>query len=188
MALDSDVSGADAQLHVEFYTHDRDPHKGKAFVRIMTPGDKYNIIDQPVREDHRERFPRQWLWYQMQNGESPSVGTPLAMWHKARPEEISDGQLQELSILRFQTVEQVATASDMQIQRVGMGATGLRERARLFLHSTSGDNSETKAKLAKTETELEALKAQVMALVAARTDRTGDVIKRRPGRPPLQKG
>jgi hypothetical protein len=40
----------------------------------------------------------------------------------------------ELQILKFQTVEQVATASDSQVQKVGMGAAGLRELAKTFLN------------------------------------------------------
>jgi hypothetical protein len=156
-------------------------------VRIIVPGDKYNIIDQPAREDHKQRFPRQWLWYQMQNGETPDVGTPLAVWRRARPEDISEGQLRELTVLRFMTVEQIATASDMQLQRIGMGATGLRERAQTFLRTTSGDETETKAKLAKTEAALEALKAQVTALVAAGNNQASAPVKRRAGRPAAQK-
>ena len=180
MALDSDVSNADSLLHVEFYTHDRDPYKGKPFVRIVVPGDKNNIIDQPVRDDHRERFPRQWMWYQMQNGDTPAVGTPIIAWHRDRPDDISEGQAQELAVLKFQTVEQLASGSDMQMQRIGMGGVGLRERARAYIRAAPNDDSETKAKLAKTEAELETLKAQVAALMVSRIQ---EVPKRGPGRP-----
>jgi hypothetical protein len=55
--MDSDVENADSKLYVEFYTHERKPHVGQPFVRIMVPGDKTNILDQPVREDHKQRFP-----------------------------------------------------------------------------------------------------------------------------------
>jgi len=89
MALDSDIANADSHLHVEFYTFDKEPYKDTPFVRIMVPGDKYNIIEQPVRDDHKERFPRQWLHYQMQNSEGgPAIGTTLQNWHLDRPEEL----------------------------------------------------------------------------------------------------
>ena len=81
MALDSDIASADAQLHVEFFiAKDVEGWDGKPFIRIMAPGDKTNIIEQPVREDHKERFPRQWLYFQMQNTDCQVIGTPLIDW------------------------------------------------------------------------------------------------------------
>lgn len=157
MPLDSDVANADSQLHVEFYEYEKEPYKGKPFVRIMVPGDKTNIIDQPAREDHKRRFPRQWYHFQMANSADQVVGMSLALWNKERPEELTDGQLIELGILKFQTVEQVARASDAQLQRVGMGASGLRERARSYLSSKNA---------AESGAEMEALKAQVAQLTA----------------------
>ena len=48
MPLDSDINNADSQLHVEFYVKDSGANEGRPYVRIMAPGDKTNIIDQPV--------------------------------------------------------------------------------------------------------------------------------------------
>lgn len=171
MALDSDISNADSHLHVEFYNFDKDPYKGQPFIRIMVPGDKTNIVEQPVREHHKERFTRQWLYFQMQNGDNQVIGTTLEQWNKDRPTELSDGQMAELQILKFRTVEQVATASDAQLQRVGMGGVGLRERARAYIsvRNTSDSNLE----LSKTRSELNELKAQMAMLMA----------KKKPGRP-----
>lgn len=170
MGLDSDIRNADSQLHVEFYTFEhpstdvKKPWEGKPFVRIVTPGDKTNIIEQPVRESHKQRFPRQWLHYQMQNNDSHLIGTPLKDWHQARPGELNAMQLEELSILKFQTVEQVATASDAQLQRVGMGATGLRDRARSYLLNKNQTDSQTE--IENTKKELAELKEQLAALMA----------------------
>jgi len=175
MALDSDISAADAQLHVEFFiAKDVEGWDGKPFVRIMAPGDKTNIIEQPVREDHKERFPRQWLYFQMKNGEAqvPVVGTSLDDWQRDSKGEVSRAQVEELRILKFQTVEQVAAASDSQLQRIGMGGPGLRERAKNYL--SVKHRSESAEELEKTRSELETLKAQMAELMAAR----------KPGRPP----
>jgi len=171
MALDSDINNSDSHLHVEFYENDRAPYKGVPFVRICIPGDKTTEIDQPVREDHKERFPRQWLYYQMQNSNGAMIGTPLQEWNAAEPEDFNDRQMAELQIFKFQTVEQVATASDSQIQKLGMGAAGMRERARLFLNSKNQDKNTTE--LDKTRRELEELKEQMAMLME----------KRKPGRP-----
>lgn len=168
MPLDSDVTNADSQLHVEFYEHERDPHKGKPFVRIVVPGDKTNVIDQPVREDHKRRFPRQWMFFQMKNAEGEIIGTPLSLWHQERPEELADGQFAELTILKFQSVEQVATASDNQIMRIGMGAAGLRERARSYLSGKNAQNSGAEmAKLQAETAELRAMLANITQMQSA---------------------
>jgi hypothetical protein len=170
--LDSDVQNADSHLFVEFYVFDKDPYKDQPFIRIMVPGDKTNVVEQPVRDYHKERFPRQWLHFQMQNNQVAAIGRPLVDWHKDRPEEINDMQLAELQIMKFQTVEQVATASDSQLQKVGMGAAGLRERARSYLMNVN--KTANKSELDETKRELEELKAQMAAFMAE---------KRGPGRP-----
>ena len=171
MPLDSDISNADSQLHVEFYMFDKAPYKDMPFVRIMVPGDKTNIIEQPAREHHKERFIRQWLHFQSKNSDGLVIGTKLEQWNKDKPEDFNDHQLAELQILKFQTVEQVATATDAQLQRIGMGAAGLRERARGYL--TQRNQSESSSELAKTRSELDELKAQMASLMS----------QRKPGRP-----
>jgi hypothetical protein len=171
--LDSDIANADSQLHVEFYLSDEKEYKDVPFVRIIVPGDKTNIVEQPVREDHKERFPRQWLYFQMKNNtDGPVAGVPLEQWNIAAPDELTRNQLAELQILKFQTVEQVATASDAQIQRVGMGASGLRERARSYL--IRKNKSEGQSELEDTRKQLAELQVQMQALMAMR----------KPGRPP----
>ena len=165
MALDSDINNADAHLHVEFYTNDQKPYKDRPtpFVRIIVPGDKTNVVDQPVREDHKERFPRQWLHFQMQSGDGPVIGTLLQQWNTDDEENFSSHQMAELQILKFQTVEQVATASDSQLQRIGMGGAGLRERAKTYL--TRKNQSANTSELEITRRELDELKQQMAMLM-----------------------
>lgn len=172
--LDSDDVNADAHLYVEFYEHTHDPYKGRDFVKIMTPGDKTNIIDTFATQDHKMRFPRQWLAYQMRNSEDTAmlIGTPLSRWKSERDDDLSDVQLAELQILKFQTVEQVATATDAQLQKIGMGAAGLRERARAYL--TGKHNAEAQKKIDAQQAEIDELKKQMQALLGER---------RGPGRP-----
>ena len=165
MALDSDINNADSHLHVEFYTNDQKPYKKRPtpFVRIIVPGDKTNIVDRPVREDHKERFPRQWLHFQMQSGDGPVIGTLLQQWNTDDEENFSSHQMAELQILKFQTVEQVATASDSQLQRIGMGGAGLRERAKTYL--TRKNQSANTSELEVTRRELNELKQQMAMLM-----------------------
>ena len=164
MALDSDIHNADNHLHVEFYVYDKEPHKEKPFVRIIVPGDKTTIIDQPVRDDHKQRFPRQWLHFQMQNNNAEVIGVPLSQWVKDDPENFNDMQMAELQIFKFQTVEQVATATDNQLQRVGMGAMGLREQARRYLQVKNQSSNQNE--IETTKQELAELKEQMAALMS----------------------
>lgn len=177
MTLDSDTNNADSKLHVEFYEHDRAPYKGVPFVKIMVPGDRHTIIDQPVAEHHKERFPRQWLYYQMkaEGSGAPLPGLDLGVWENESPEDLTRGQLDELRVLKFQTVEQVATASDAQLQRVGMSGLGLRERARTYL--ASRNNVQASAELADLKSQIESMRV----MMADMADK-----KRNPGRPPRE--
>lgn len=169
MGLDSDIHNADSHLHVEFYVYDKEPYKEKPFVRIVVPGDKTTIIDQPVRDDHKQRFPRQWLHFQMQNNNAEVIGVPLQQWVKDEPENFNDMQMAELHIFKFQTVEQVATASDSQLQRIGMGAVGLREMARRYLQVKNQSSSQTE--MDHTKRELAEVKEQMAALMAQLSDK-----------------
>jgi hypothetical protein len=171
--LDSDINNADSQLHVEFYEKEEGPNKGKVYCRIQAPGDKTNVIDQPLRDDHKERFPRQYLYFQMQQNENSAsqIGTPLSVWQREYPEDINRDQIAELTILKFMTVEQLALASDAQLQRVGMGGVGLREKARMFLNRKN--RADTNAELETTKQQLAELQAQMAALMASQEKRRG---------------
>ncbi len=183
MPLDSDVTNGDSQLHVEFYEHKLDPHMGKTFVRIMVPGDKTNIVDRPLRESDKSRFPRQFLHFQMKNASDIVVGTTLEAWREECPEDISDNQLAELRILGFRTAEQLATASDGQLQKVGLGSVGLRERSKAYL--TRKSETKNSKELYQTRTELEEMRAQ-MAAMSEQLNAAGNIslaMKKKPGRP-----
>lgn len=162
--MDSDLPNADSQLHVEFYISKRENSKGKPYVKIVIPGDKNSIYDQPVRESHQKRFPMQWLYFQQTNGNMPLNGVSLADWAAERPEEITEGQLEELKSLRFQTVEQIATAPDVHLQRL-MGGVGLRMKAQEYLKTknqkaTSSEVAELREALAEQSRQIAELLAK----------------------------
>lgn len=182
MPLDSDVSNADAFLHVTFreYKGDDKTWLGKTFVKIMVPGDKYNIVDRPMLESDKRRFPQQYQSFLMESDDSLPVGVLLETWRAEFPGELTEGQLEELRILKFRTVDQLAGASDGQGQRIGMGFIGLREKAKSYLiRKTQALGA---GELEKTKNELETLKAQVAALMAKPP--VADVPEKRRGCPP----
>lgn len=157
----------DTLLHVEFYMHEpEDVHKSEEqgkivrgpkqpYIRISNPGDKTSIVESPVFERHKARWPDRWLYFQIKEGlvegavEVP--GWRIEEWTHLNPE-----QLRELKFLRFSVVEQVAGASDEQIQKLGMGGLGLREAARQALRARMG--AETREAMEKKDAEISALK------------------------------
>jgi hypothetical protein len=124
-------------------------------VKIYTAGDNLNVIDTYVREDHKEKYPREWANYMNKHGNDPQlIGTPLDQWPL-----ITASQAEELKALKFYTVENIAGASDQQLQRLGMAAGmspfAFRDRAVAFL-KIAQDESEVN----KHEEELRTLKEE----------------------------
>lgn len=186
MAIDSDVQDADSRLAVKFYKRavkqeyesmeaGRPIFKDVDFVRIMIPGDNLTEIDTYAQESHKQRFPRQWLQYQAsQDSNSEIHGTPVEQWPL-----ISQSQAQELRAIKFLTVESIANASDLQLQRIGMIAGmsphAFRDKAKSFLNlatesaeasKRAEEINQLKQELAQKEMENAKIKAETDAKLA----------------------
>lgn len=179
MAIDSDMQGADARLAVQFYKRSikqedetiaagRPIFKEFDFVKIMVPGDALTEIDTYANESHKQRFPRQWAHYQNQVGDhNDFIGTPLEQWT-----QITRSQAEELRGLKFPTVESIANASDLQLQRIGMAAgmspVAFRDKAKAFLNLATevGNINQREAELEKLRQENAAIKAASEAQMA----------------------
>tara|TARA_R110000868_G_scaffold3733_2_gene23103 strand:- start:1549 stop:2175 length:627 start_codon:yes stop_codon:yes gene_type:complete len=103
------------------------------YIEIRTPGDQLNIIQTPARPIHQQRFPRQWAHYKnTHGGEEMHNGTPLTHWPILTPAAV-----EMLKHYKFHTVDQIAFASDQQVESIGMHAgmapLQLRARANAFL-------------------------------------------------------
>ena len=144
------AANPDDMLHVEFFWKEpiskwQSELQGKEvrgkripFVRMMKPGDKTSIHETAVRDDHKARWPRKWLAWQMKEGLIEGAdnvpGWKIEEWDAVKDKE---SQLHEMKYLRFYTVEQIAGASDAQIQRLGIGGIGLREQAKAAIKERS---------------------------------------------------
>ena len=192
MAIESDEKGADSRLAVRFYSkpvqnsfetnkQGRPIFSDCDYVEIFVPGDNLSVIDQPVREDHKARFPIQWAHYQNKHGgDSKEIGTPLTQWALLSP-----AQCEELRALKFYTVENVANASDIALQRLnmiaGMSPFAFRDRAMRFLKSASEeslanlDNERIKA--------LEAENAEMKSKLDSILANMQTTERKKPGRP-----
>lgn len=158
----------DSLLSVEIYWHEpEDVLKSEAagkvirlpkipYIRIQAAADHTAIMESPVQEHHKRRFPDKWLYFQIENnlleGAAEIPGWKIEEWTHLNPE-----QVRELKHLRFTVVEQLANASDAQCQRMGMGGPGLREAARLALRARMG--AEMQVEMEKKDAEIAALKA-----------------------------
>ena len=168
----------DSLLSVEFYMHEpEDVHKSEAegrvvklpaipYVRISAAGDHTSVMEAPVQESHKRRWPDRWLYFQIQNnmveGAAEIPGWKIEEWTHLNPE-----QVRELKFMRFSVVEQVANASDAQCQKMGMQGYGLREAARAALRARVG--ADVKAEMDKKDAEIKTLKEQAARFEAFMT-------------------
>lgn len=168
----------DAALVVKFYSRAvhqpfRSKEEGRPvyadmdYITIFTPGSQLNIIDTPVRNEHKARFPQHWAHYQNGKGSGMEVGTPLTAWPF-----LSAAQAEEIRAQKFYTVEQIANCSDQQAQSIGMSGgmnpIVLRDRAKAYLMAAAGnapterlaqENAEMKQQLADMQKQMQALAA-----------------------------
>lgn len=126
------------------------------YVRIIIPGDKNNVVDTKVTEEHKARFEKQFERFK-KNQEQAVSGTPLEVWP-----QMTVGQVAELKAMNIHTVEQLAEVPDNLAQKI-MDSHALRAKAKLFLEAAAGEAVTTKmsAELEKRDVELAALKEQL---------------------------
>jgi hypothetical protein len=197
MALPSDQNNADNRLQVRFYKRPvqqeaeslnagRPIFKDFDFVQICVAGDSLTEIDTYALASHKTRFPIQWANYMNRQGANDEeiVGTPVAEWPL-----VSKSQAEELRAMKFQTVESIATASDQQLQRMGMAAGmspyAFRDKAKAFLNLATNaaetDKREQeinalKEELAKKELETAKIKAETDAKLAQMQDQMAAIL------------
>jgi len=153
-------------------------YKDVDYITIWTPGNQLNIIDTPVTAEHKMRFPIEWAQYQAGKGDGTEVGTPVTQWPF-----LSAAQAEEFRGVKFFTVEQIANASDMQLQALGMiggmNPHSIRARAQAFLGQAAAgapaekqaqENAELKAQLAALTAQVERMMANGMKPEEAKTE------------------
>ena len=154
------------------------------WIKKMIPGDALNIIERPIYEQDKMEFPLHWAHFQNQHGSDEMLsGTPLSEWSL-----ISRSQAEELKGLKFYTIEQIAEASDLALQRMGMSAGmspyTFRDKAKAFLNKSSSDAEalkrdeslkalevENERLRAENKAEMDKLKAQLDMLMEAQKPR-----------------
>lgn len=134
----------DDKLHVRFFTlaridveastlENRPIFKDVPYIEIMMPGDKNNIVVEPVWEQHKQRFPTQWD--QFKRGEEQQVrGTPLKVAPFLTPALVA-----ELNLMKIVTIEQLADLGDNALNF--MGAQEFKQAAKRYLALTGSNEA-----------------------------------------------
>lgn len=135
------------------------------YVTIMKPGDSTSIMHLEVREDHKRRWPRHWLAFQIEEG-LVEDGSQLPGWKIEEWDQFKDDKesIRNLKHMRFYTVEQIASASDAQVQRMGLGGMGLREAAKNAIRSKMG--LDVRKEIASKDAQMAAMQKQIEELSA----------------------
>ncbi len=152
--------------------------------RIAIPGNPNLTVERPADGKDTRRWPRQWLFFQMQTGKIANAEN-VPGWQIDQWDEMGEEQIRQLKHLRFYTVEQIAGANDAQIQGIGMGGQGLREKAKRALHERNGAavNAEVQARDTLIA-EMRAQMAEMMEMIKQRPTEAAEPAKR--GRKPRQ--
>lgn len=168
----------DENLFVKFYMHavkhgfesekaGRPIFVDRLYISIMSPGSNLSRIERPATDDDKQRFPKQWMSYQ-NNQNVETTGTPLAEWPV-----LTRGQVEELRALKFYSVEQIAAATDAQLQAVGPMGFSYRTKAIAYIKTAKDsaavqrqatENAQLRADNARLQEQIATLAARLTAL------------------------
>ena len=153
------------KLEFESQKQGRPIFEDRIYCEYYPAGSTQIRMDVPAHESHKQRFSKQWAYYQStQGGDSRDLGTPLEQWAILSPADVEN-----LRGLKFRTVENIAAASDLMLQELGMGIAGmapyiLRARAQAYLSSATDS-----ALPQKQAADIEMLRKQLADLTARLT-------------------
>jgi hypothetical protein len=90
---------------------------------------------------------------------------------------VTKGQVEQLKFLNIRSVEDVANANDATLERMGMGARVLRDKARAFISAKQGQSVIAEAMAAKDQ-EIAELKSSLAELAETVSQLTAGMPKR----------
>ena len=168
------VNSLDRQLHVQFYKHaeldsfasreaNRKIFVEYAYIRILSPANRLNIIERRATDDDKIRFDAAYGRY-LTSGDQLQVGTPLA-----ELPGMSQSQVLEMKHLKVETIEQLAGIPDTTAQLLGTGGQTLKQNAMRYLarHANSEALSLEVADLRAKLDKLLAERAQVQTVAVS---------------------
>lgn len=124
-------------------------HENVTYIKIQQPGERLNVVERPVQDNDKRRWPESWAAYLQGKTQVPD-GTPVEMLFPNHP-AIADN-LKGLSIF---TIEQLASLGGNAIDNIGMGGQEWVNKAKRYL-----DSADKGKEFNKMSRELEESKAQ----------------------------
>lgn len=152
-------------------------HESRIYVKIQSPGETLNVIDRPMKDEDKERFPKQWSQFVHNRTQVPE-GTPVALLFPNYPHVAEN--LQGLGIF---TIEQCANLSASAIDNIGRGGQEYVNRAKAYLdsankgvlfHELQAQLDEEKAKNKRLEHNMGVLQKKLEALESKLTNPLGN--------------
>jgi hypothetical protein len=102
------------------------------WVTIFNKGDPKNIIERPMREHDKERWPKHWQAY-LENKEPPIDGIPLEDFPQITPAERL-----RCKNLKIRSVEDLCNLPDAQLEQLGGRGHSLQKAAREYVAYREG--------------------------------------------------
>lgn len=132
-------------------------YEAQDFIKIQHPGETLNIVDRPVRDDDKMRWPQRWQQYQAGVSQIPD-GVPLSLLFPDKP-QIAD----MMRGYNIHTVEQLANLSAQGQSTVGMGATEWVTAAQKYMERVSKgvNHHQFEAAMSAKDAEIATLKRQI---------------------------
>lgn len=137
-------------------------HEDHIYVKIQHPGETLNILDRPVEDNDKRRWPRQWSQFQAGAQQVPD-GIPISLLFPDKP-----SIAMTLKGYNIHTVEQLSNLSAQGISTVGMGCVDWVNGAKRYMeHAEKGiSHHKFEAAMAAKDSELNKLQRQVEELTA----------------------
>jgi hypothetical protein len=131
-------------------------HKSVEMIRIIVPGDRDNIVEREIFPIDQRRFATSYEKWKAGDPEKLD-GLPLAAWPS-----IDASMVEDLKYFKIYTVEQLASVSDGNMQRIGP-LHELRRKAQSFLAAAKDNSILTKfeADVKQKQSEIDSLKQMV---------------------------
>lgn len=171
--MNGSARNPDAALYVRFYSspqlnkvqsekEGRPVFEDRDFIEIRKPGSPHPLFEGAAREKDKTRFPAQWKAYKGKEGDG-ITGTRIEFWP-----QVSTIEVATLKYLNIFTVEQLAAADDISIQKIGMGGRALHEKAKVYLKlaNDTGVPQKLAAENVKLKDEIAELKKEMRELAA----------------------
>lgn len=100
------------------------------FIRIQHPGER-DCVEREATDYDKQLYARQWVAYETSSEQVPD-GTPLSVIFPSNPDIVDN-----LRAIKFFTAEQVANATDAQLQGAGIGGLQIRQKCKAFIESAN---------------------------------------------------